>query len=129
MSVRFHRLTGLSATIDNVVYDPSLNAPPDRPHPFLYFVTIHNDSPEAVTIFGRKWIVRDSGCKGLIVVEGDGVVGQFPRIVPGTSFSYNSYHVVRADSKAMGSFFGNTDSGKNVCVKLPEFKMTPPMMA
>ena len=126
MSVRFHRLTGLSATVDKVVYDPSLNAPPDRPHPFVYFITIHNDSAEVVTIFGRKWIVRDSGCKELIVVEGDGVVGQFPRIEPGDSFSYNSYHVVRANTKALGSFFGSTDKGKNVCVRLAEFKMEPP---
>jgi ApaG protein len=129
VTVRFHRLIGLSATVDNVVYDPSLSAPPDRPHPFVYSITIHNDSTEAVTIFGRKWIVRDSGCKELIVVEGDGVVGEFPRIESGASFSYNSYHVVRAESRATGSFFGHTDSGKNVCVRLPEFRMTPPMMA
>jgi ApaG protein len=129
VSVRFSRLTGLGATIDNVVYDPSLSAPPDRPHPFVYFVTIHNNSKDAVTIFGRKWIVDDSGCKGLIVVEGDGVIGKFPRIEPGTSFSYKSYHVVRADSRAVGSFFGSTDKGKNVCVKLPEFAMTPPGIA
>jgi ApaG protein len=126
VSVRFHRLIGLGATVDNVVYDPTLSAPADRPHPFVYFITIHNNSNEVVTLFGRKWIVQDSGCQGIIVVEGDGVVGQFPRLEPGQHFSYNSYHVVRAESRATGSFFGRTDKGRHVCVKLPEFCMTPP---
>ncbi len=115
-------------TVDNVVYDPSRPAPPDRPHPFIYYVSIHNESKQPVSIFGRKWIVRDASGETL-VVEGDGVVGQFPRIEPGETFSYNSYHVIGSESVATGSFFGRTDEGKAVCVKIPEFDMQPPMMA
>lgn len=126
--IPFEPLPGLKATINKVVYDPSLNAPHDRPHPFVYFVTIANDSNEAVTIFGRKWIVRDDDGR-TEVYEGDGVVGQFPRIEPGKNFHYNSYHVIRSDSRATGAFFGTTESGRAVCAQVAEFLMEPPMLA
>ena len=115
-------------TVNQVVYDPSLSAPEDRPHPFVYFITIANDSDQPVKIFGRKWIVRDAEDR-VEVYEGDGVVGQFPRIEPGDEFKYHSYHVVRIDSRATGAFFGTTDSGLKVCVEVPEFVMNPPMWA
>jgi ApaG protein len=127
--VQFEKLPGLTVSVDKVLYDPSRPAPPDRPHPFIYYLSIHNESEEPVNIFGRKWIVRDTEGDTL-VVEGDGVVGQFPRIEPGEAFSYNSYHVIKADSTATGSFFGRTDGGKPVCARIPNFEMTtPPLLA
>lgn len=115
-------------TVDNVHYDPARPAPPDRPHPFVYYISIHNHSPETVNIFGRKWIVRDVDGH-TIVVEGDGVVGQFPKLDPGESFSYNSYHVIKAESTATGAFFGTTAGGKPVRAEIPEFDMQPPLFA
>ena len=38
-------------------------------------------------------------------LEGDGVVGKFPRLSTGETFSYNSYHVIGADSIAYCSTF------------------------
>ena len=125
--MRFEYLPGLTATVDEVQYDPTRPAPPDRPHPFIYHVSIHNESQETVNIFGRKWIVRDTDGDTL-VVEGDGVVGQFPRLTPGQTFNYNSYHVIKAESTATGSFFGTTTEGRAVCVRIPRFEMHPPMM-
>ena len=125
---KFETLTGLSVSVDQVQYDPTRPAPPDRPHPFGYHLTIHNGSEEPVNIFGRKWIVRDESGQTM-VVEGDGVVGKFPHIEPGDSFSYNSYHIVRNDSTASGSFFGTTALGKPIRVGIPSFEMHPPMMA
>ena len=42
-------LEGLRVVVDRVVHMPQLDAPPERPHPFVYFITIHNDSDETVT--------------------------------------------------------------------------------
>jgi ApaG protein len=128
VSVRFKELDGFSVSVDSVSYDPTRPAPPDRPHPFIYHLSIHNESSESVNIFGRKWIVRDSDGHTL-VVEGDGIVGQFPRLEPGETFSYNSYHVIKAESTAGGSFFGRTDTGKPVCARIPDFDMSPPLLA
>ena len=118
-------LAGLRATVDRVVHLPQLDAPRERPHPFVYFITIHNDSPLAVTIRGRKWIVTDAEGQR-VVVEGDGVVGQFPRIEPGANFSYNSYHTIGSDSVAEGAFFGVTENGEAVFTRIPRFELRVP---
>jgi ApaG protein len=118
-------LAGLRATVDRVVHMPLLDAPPDRPHPYVYFITIHNDSTETVTIKGRKWVVTDATGNRL-VVEGDGVVGQTPRLEPGEHFSYNSYHTIGSDSAAEGAFFGTTETGAGVFTRIPTFHMKKP---
>jgi len=128
MTSRFEALPGLTVTVDDVAYDPTRPCPPDRPHPFVYHVSIHNGSTETVKIFGRKWIVRDTDGDTL-VVEGDGVVGQFPKLEPGQTFSYNSYHVIKSESTATGSFFGTTLQGRPVYVRIPRFEMHPPLIA
>ena len=89
----FTEFQGLRVNVDEVVYMPGLDAPGDKPHPFVYFITIHNDSPMPVTLKARKWVVRELGGE-VTVVEGDGIVGQTPTIDPGGNFSYNSYHVI-----------------------------------
>jgi ApaG protein len=125
MSATFTELQGLRASIDRVVHVPDLEAPPDRPYPFVYFITIHNDSAETVTIKGRKWVVSDEDDQR-VVVEGDGVVGKFPRLEPGEKFSYNSYHVIGSDSVAEGAFFGVTADGEPVFTRIPRFEMRAP---
>ncbi len=121
----FIELPGLRATVDRVAYMPHLEAPSDKPFPFVYFITIHNDSEETVTIKGRKWVVCDAG-GDTVVVEGDGVVGKFPRLTTGETFSYNSYHVIGSDSIAEGAFIGLTEEGTPVLVRIPRFEMKAP---
>ena len=118
-------LKGLRVTLDQLVYAPHLDAPEEKPFPFIYFITIHNDSDRTVTIKGRKWVVTDAlGDK--LVVEGDGVVGQTPKIVPGKSFSYNSYHTIAHDSIAEGAYIGVDDQGQTVITRIPKFKLEVP---
>jgi ApaG protein len=122
----FYTLPGLRVTVDRVIYRPDAETPPDRPHCFVYFVTIHNAGTLAVTIRGRKWVVTNSRGE-VLVVEGDGVVGQTPRIEPGESFSYNSYHLLEeGPAEAEGSYFGVDDKGRRILVRIPKFKMEVP---
>jgi ApaG protein len=125
MPAQISELDGLRVTVDRVAYMPNLEAPPDKPFPYVYFITIHNDSDDTVTIKGRKWVVADVQ-GGTIVVEGDGVVGKFPRLTTGESFSYNSYHVIGCDSVAEGAFIGVTDDGQPVITRIPRFEMKVP---
>ena len=121
-----HELAGLRVTVDRVVYAPGMEAPPDRPHSFVYFITIHNDSTVAVTIKGRKWVVRESDGE-TIAVEGDGVVGQFPTILPAASFSYQSRHLLAGGAAvAEGSYLGVDANGRRVVVRIPAFGMQVP---
>jgi ApaG protein len=122
----FLELPGLRVTVDDVVYQPNVDAPPDRPHCFVYFITIHNDSDIAVRIKGRKWVVSNQRGE-LTVVEGEGVVGQTPLIEPGESFSYNSFHLLDTLSAvAQGSYIGLDATGRKVMVRIPSFRMMVP---
>ncbi len=115
----------LRVQVDDVVYMPSLEAPADKPHPFVYFISIHNESSVPVTLRGRKWVVHEDGGE-VTVVEGDGVVGQCPVIEPGGDFSYNSYHVVAGRARVSGAFFGETATGEWIFTRIPEFRLEVP---
>jgi len=121
----FVEIPGLRVEVEEVIYQPNLDAPENRPHPFVYFLSIINGSMETVTIRGRKWVLRDEGGE-MTVVEGNGVVGETPRLDPGQKFSYNSYHVIRSRSKVQGAFFGSSESGQAVKVLIPDFELIIP---
>ena len=119
----FLELPGLHVTVDRVVHYRDAQAPPDRPHCFAYFITIHNDSEVTVTIKGRKWVVKNARGE-ITAVEGDGVVGEFPRIEPGDSFSYNSFHLNDTTTAvAEGSYIGVDEQGRRVLTRIPRFEM------
>ena len=118
-------LPGLSVTLDRLVYAPELPAPPDKPHSFVYFISIHNGSDRTITIKGRKWVVTDSQNQN-VVVEGEGIVGKFPTLHPGETFSYNSYHVTASDSLAQGAFLALTEDNVAVFAKIPPFALVLP---
>lgn len=119
-------LTGLRVTVDKVVYTQHPSAPPDRPHCFVYFVTIHNDSERVVTIQRRKWVIKDD-TNDMVIVEGDGVVGQTPTIIPGDNFSYNSFHLMAGKhAVAEGAYLGQDEEGNAVVVRIPKFEMQVP---
>lgn len=125
MAGEIREFEGLRVKVDDVIYMPTLDAPKEKPHPFVYFISIHNDSPMPVTIRGRKWVVKeDSG--EIVVVEGDGVVGQTPSIMPGEHFSYNSYHVIGQSAEVNGAFFGETATGEWIFTRIPGFRLEVP---
>jgi ApaG protein len=119
-------LPGLRVTVDRVLYQPHAAAPPDRPYCFVYFITIHNDSEVPVTIKGRKWVVTDERNE-ITAVEGEGVVGEYPEIPPGQSFTYNSFHLLNTRAAiAEGSYLGLDALGRRVLTRIPRFSMTVP---
>ena len=119
-------LPGLRVELDKLVYrHGGEQLPPDRPHAFIYYLTIRNDSSLTVTLLGRKWVVEHADGTQL-VVEGDKIVGETPVLVPGGHFSYNSYHVTPCDARAHGSFHGHDENGRPVFVRIPTFDMRIP---
>jgi len=122
-------LPGLTARLDKLHYHHGgASLPEDRPHAFVYFITILNGSDRTVTLLGRKWVIEHAGGTQL-VVEGDGIVGETPRLAPGEQFSYNSYHITGCDARTCGSFHGVDDLGRKVHVLLAPFelKIPPPL--
>lgn len=115
-------LPGLKVTLDHLERRENLQTSLERPYAFVYYITIHNNSDRAIVVKGRKWVVEDVYGEKQIL-EGDGVVGQYPRISPGHTFSYNSYHIVRSDSVATGSYLCQDDYGNAYVVRIPPFNM------
>lgn len=119
-------LPGLRVEIDDVVYQPQFSILADQPHCFVYYITIHNESETIVTIKGRKWVVKESSGE-VTAVEGDGVVGEFPRLEPGQKFNYNSSHVFSSQkAMATGSYLGVDGFGNKIITRIPEFVMVVP---
>jgi len=119
-------LPGLKVELDKLVYRHGGDQlPPDRPHAFIYYLTIRNDSDRTVTLLGRKWVIENADGTRL-VVEGDKIVGETPTLPPGGHFSYNSYHVGSCNSRAHGSFHGHDETGARVFVRIPAFDMIIP---
>lgn len=123
---RSSEVPGLNARLDKLAYyhgGPSL--PADKPHAFVYFITIHNGSDRTVTLLGRKWVVlHEDGSR--LVIEGDRIVGETPRLAPGEDFSYNSYHVTGCSATAQGAFHGVDEHGARIHVVLAPFEMIVP---
>ncbi|MCB1078255.1 MAG: ApaG domain [Verrucomicrobiae bacterium] len=123
---RIPKLEGLKVRVDELLYMPALETPPERPHPFAYFISIENQSDREVTLVGRKWIVRqESG--GTLVVEGSGVVGKTPRLAIGDTFSYNSYHAVGAHAEVSGGYLFQDDHGNVFAARVPDYHLEIPL--
>jgi ApaG protein len=120
------QLPGLTARLDKLVHHHGgMSLPADKPHAFVYFITIINGSDRIVTLLGRKWVIQHSDGDHL-VVEGDKIVGETPRLAPGEQFSYNSYHMTGCDAHVLGSFHGVDEFGNKVHVVLPPFDLRIP---
>jgi ApaG protein len=116
---------GLWVDVDRVEHIPNQATTTNRTHQFAYYITIHNDSLETVQIRGRRWVVTNIHGHRL-VIEGDGVVGQFPKLIPGDTFHYHSYHLIESDSTAEGIYLGLDEQGEQVIARIPSFDMKIP---
>jgi ApaG protein len=124
---RSSALPGLSATLIKLSYHyGGASLPPDKPNAFVYHITIQNGSDRVVTLLGRKWVVVNADGTRL-VIEGDKIVGECPRLTPGEEFTYSSYHVVGMNATAHGSFHGLDEYGNQVHVILPPFDLQVPV--
>jgi ApaG protein len=125
VSLPLPELSGFRVSVDKLEFNEAVQVTPDRPFGFVYYITIHNDSPDSLTIKGRKWVV--SNANGSVnITEGDGVVGEFPRLMPGEKFEYNSYHLVDSDSVARGAYLAVADGGRAIVAPIPPFEMRVP---
>ncbi len=119
-------IPGLTARLDKLVYHHGgVSLPEDKPHAFVYYITICNASDTTVALLGRKWVIEyENGTHQ--VIEGDKIVGETPRLAPGEEFSYNSHHVTGCNAHVLGCFHGVDAKGAKVHVLLPPFDLILP---
>jgi ApaG protein len=84
-------LTTLDVTVSaESTYQRDYSEPAKRQYVFSYRIRIANDGPRPVQLLSRAWEVIDAtGARRL--VEGEGVVGEQPLILPGHYHEYTSW--------------------------------------
>ncbi|MGH1440535.1 MAG: Co2+/Mg2+ efflux protein ApaG [Cellvibrionaceae bacterium] len=93
---------------------------------FAYTITIENNSDQPAQLLSRHWIITDAN-NVVQEVEGMGVVGQQPRILPGDSYTYSSGAVLETQVGTMeGTYQMQSDSGESFNIPIPAFSLTRP---
>ena len=103
---------------------------PAKGHWFwAYHIRIENEGQMAAQLMTRRWEITDGrGAKSL--VEGDGVVGDQPVVMPGASYDYVSGCPLTTPSGHMqGSYGMVAEDGSSFDVAIPKFLLTAPVTA
>ena len=100
--------------------------PLQKRYVFAYTITIENHSDIAAQLISRHWVITDAN-DVIQEVEGVGVVGEQPRILPGANYTYSSGAVLETQVGTMeGTYQMQTDSGEAFNVPIPAFTLVRP---
>ena len=132
MSVALGVLFPYSEETDGVVVRVAVNYLADQSQPaqnhyfWAYHIRLENSRDDAVQLLTRRWIITD-GRGARHVVEGEGVVGDQPLILPGASYDYVSGCPLDTASGAMEGIYGMVDGqGRAVEIAIPRFHLVGP---
>lgn len=93
---------------------------------FTYQVKVDNERDEEVQLLFRHWYIHDSGGEDS-EVDGEGVVGEQPKLLPGGSHSYQSFCILRSPMGFMEGHFTFVGSdGTEFDVMVPKFDLEAP---
>lgn len=96
-----------------------------RRYVFAYKVTLTNTGDQTARLLSRHWVILDSENRREDV-RGPGVIGEYPKLAPGESYSYISYCPLRTDWGTMeGSYTFEHDNGERFAVRIGRFFLAP----
>ncbi|HEY6952827.1 MAG TPA: Co2+/Mg2+ efflux protein ApaG [Bacteroidota bacterium] len=88
---------------------------------FAYFIRIENNGKDRVRLLRRHWNINHSNGR-TEEVDGEGVVGKQPLILPGEAHEYNSYCVLETFEGWMeGTYLMQRSNGEQFSVTIPKF--------
>ncbi len=92
---------------------------------FAYTVTIENQSKDTVQLTSRHWKIKDS-LNHTEIVEGDGVIGQKPILLPGEKHAYTSGSLLVSPFGAMRGYYNmvNFATTRKFKVSIPLFNLS-----
>jgi len=119
----FYRLTqGIRITV-RPEYLASQSDPERRRFVFAYHVRIENVGQQSAQLRSRHWFIHDAIGED-IEVEGEGVVGEQPRIAPGNVHEYQSFCVLKSPSGHMeGTYRFVRADGTIFDAEIPRFNL------
>jgi ApaG protein len=117
---------GIKITVDTQYMEDQSN-PEAGDFLFSYRIFIENRSESTVQLLSRHWFIFDSNGEHS-EVEGEGVVGQQPILLPGDVYEYQSACNLQSD---MGSMLGTYTMQRQVDglqfqVQIPRFELITP---
>ena len=107
-------------------YLPGQSVPDEDRFVFAYTVTITNSGSVPARLVTRHWIITDAN-ERTQEVRGEGVVGEQPYLLPGTSFQYTSGTILETPVGTMkGSYQMIADDGTTFDAEIPPFTLSIP---
>ncbi len=107
-------------------YLPGQSEPGQNRYVFAYTITITNAGTVPARLVTRRWVITDAN-EQTREVQGEGVVGEQPYLMPGTSFQYTSGTVLETPVGTMqGSYQMITDDGTTFDAEIPSFTLSIP---
>jgi ApaG protein len=107
-------------------YAEEHSEPEDGHFVFIYHVTIRNAGSMAAQLMSRRWLITDANgdCEE---VEGEGVIGEQPVILPGAVHRYNSFCVLPTEVGCMeGHYSMVAEDGTPFQAPVPMFTLAVP---
>jgi len=97
-----------------------------RQHAFSYHISIENLGTQTVQLLSRYWYIQDV-LNAPQIVEGDGVIGLQPVILPGKSHEYSSGCMLVGPSGSMrGHYLMRAADNTTFQVTIPIFRLSAP---
>jgi ApaG protein len=107
-------------------YDEDRSSPQENYYFFSYQVRITNLGKEKVQLVSREWLITDANGETQRV-QGPGVVGEQPVLVPGGSFEYTSFCPLSTQVGAMqGSYRMVLENGESFDAEIAPFALAVP---
>ena len=117
---------GVEVSIETF-FQKDYSNPLQNEYMFAYRITIENHNSFPVKLLRRYWEVFDSNTEQRIV-EGEGVVGVQPLIMPGKQYQYVSGCHLKSEIGKMQGFYTmeNVENKDLIHVNIPAFKLAAP---
>ena len=94
---------------------------------FSYDIEMENEGDAPARLLFRYWRIHDSAGEDT-EVEGEGVVGEQPRLPPGGAHRYQSFCVLRSPAGYMEGYYTfERPDGERFRVVVPRFTLTAPV--
>ncbi|AVJ16223.1 Co2+/Mg2+ efflux protein ApaG [Serratia rhizosphaerae] len=110
------------------LYVESQSLPEEERYVFAYTITIRNLGRFNVQLLGRYWLITNANGRQT-EVQGEGVVGEQPLILPGGEFQYTSGAVLETPLGTMEGHYEMVDHlGQPFRTAIPVFRLAIPTL-
>ena len=110
------------------IYIESQSIPEEQRYVFAYTITVRNLGRHNVQLLRRYWLITNSNGHQT-EVQGEGVVGEQPLIVPAGEFHYTSGAILETPMGTMDGHYEMIDhKGEPFQVPIPVFRLALPTL-